>query len=87
MGQLLAQIEETEKRLKELRKRYYISEIPQPLENPDMDRVVEFAKKLINEMAADDYNDDNDNEHWAYETVMEAVYGKSVWDWINKNIG
>ena len=27
---------------------------------------------------------DTDAEHWIYETAMEAVYGKEVWDWVNK---
>lgn len=58
-------------------------EKPTPIEKPDFDRILASAEKHIEYLASDDYCDDNEEEHYIYEDVMEAIYGKDVWDWIN----
>lgn len=52
----------------------------------------EFFGSLIDmyEKHMDDIEKYNGNEeygdiaHFTYEAVMEALYGKDVWDWVNK---
>lgn len=59
-------------------------EIPIPLVNPDFSPLIEMAKNHIDTIAGDGFEDEN-SDHWFYEAVMECVYGKKVWVWINKN--
>ena len=60
------------------------SEIPIPLPEPDFSPLIEMAKSHINEISNEGFADEN-SDHWFYEAVMECVYGKNVWEWINKN--
>ena len=46
-------------------------------------RVYEYANKYIDELAEKGWVDD-DLEHYIFEAVMEMVFGKNVWDFINK---
>lgn len=57
--------------------------IPQPLENIDTDSILEFAIAVRDEIVQG--LTDEDNDHWAYECVMMAVFGKDYFDWQNKN--
>ena len=60
--------------------------IPLPLQNPDYSKLRTLAESIIKDMAGDDYCEDNDNTQWAYEAMMNAVYGPGVWEWINKRL-
>jgi hypothetical protein len=48
----------------------------------DFSQVKKACEVHIQEIA--DGKVDTDAEHWIYEAAMEAVYGKDVWDWVNK---
>lgn len=80
----------TEELRKEIEKRGYeqekIESMPKPLENPDFSFLSEQCKAHILEMTSIDYCEDNcsDNAHYIYEAAMQAVYGKDIWTWINK---
>lgn len=28
-------------------------------------------------------HDDDDNDHWCYEELVNTIYGHKAWDWIN----
>jgi hypothetical protein len=32
----------------------------------------------------EDYHEDNDNDHYVYEIAMETIFGKDVFEFINK---
>lgn len=60
--------------------------IPQPLSDKQIKEnlfdLKERAVKLIDDIAHDEEREDA--KHFMYEAVMTAVYGTSVWNWINK---
>ena|SRR5579859_2002368 len=58
---------------------------PKPPEDIDWSAVTKLAKDHIEQIANGKYHEDNDDKQWFYETVMTTVYGKNVFDWINKN--
>jgi hypothetical protein len=57
--------------------------IPVPLKKPDFHKILDAAKKHIDYLANKDYEEDNDEEHIVYDVVIEAIYGRDVWEWIN----
>ena len=71
--------QEIEKRKKEASK-------PQPVENPDFSPVLSICEKYIQGIIDGTYHEDNDDIHYMFETCMEVVYGKKIFDWIKKNI-
>ena len=80
-----AQIRTLEKELKILKKKKIEEDFPVPLKNPDFNNLIELLATIIKEIDEDD--EDYDNSHWVYESALEAVYGKTIWDWINKKKG
>mgnify|MGYP003555237604 CR=1 FL=1 len=57
---------------------------PEPLDNPNFGYLVSLAMEHISDLDKDGFADE-ESDHWFYEAVMEAVYGKDVWAWINAN--
>jgi hypothetical protein len=55
---------------------------PQPLNSPDFTPVIQLARCYITDLEKNQFHDD-DYKHWIFEAVTEAVYGKTVWDWVN----
>lgn len=55
---------------------------PSPLDEPDYSKLRDLAVSIIDEMVSGEYHEDNDNDHWAYEAMMVAVYGPEIWKWI-----
>lgn len=60
---------------------------PQIKDNIDWVPVKVFASSIINDIADGSYHEDDDNEQYLYETVIESIYGKEIWDWMNERIG
>lgn len=60
-------------------------DVPQPLETPNYSDVYAFAVEYITELS-EDGREPTDFQHGMYETIMEAVYGKDVWDYINETL-
>lgn len=54
---------------------------PEALASPSFDGVVRLAKEIVEAHA--EGKDDDDQAHWCFEAVLEAVYGKGIWDWWN----
>ena len=60
---------------------------PPMLQHTDFNKLVETCQKYINYVDSDDYHEDNDWSHYIYEAVIETLYGKDVWKWINNRHG
>jgi hypothetical protein len=56
---------------------------PQPLENPDYSNVFASAVEYMTDVS-ESGREPKDYDHYMFETAMEAVYGKGVWDYINE---
>jgi predicted membrane GTPase involved in stress response len=67
----------------ELEKRQKLKDILQPLDNIDYSSVYASAVEYMAELS-ESGREPKDCQQHMYEDVMEAVYGKKVWDYINK---
>ncbi len=65
------------------RRREAVRKAPSPLPVPDFSFLREMVITSINQSVKDEH-EDNDFEHYVYEAVMEAIYGKDFWEWRNK---
>ena len=74
--ELKAELERREKQVGEAEK-------PRQLDHQDYGPLRKICQDYI-----DDLDDlrcvDEDHSHYIFECAMEAVFGKSVWGWINK---
>lgn len=71
--------------MEELMKRDRIEKeagVPKPVENMDFSGVINICKGHISDIK--NHEEDDDSKHYIYEAAMEAVFGSSVFDWINK---
>jgi len=70
---------------KELKRRKKEKKIPQPLSSDevDVDKIRNTAIEYMKERHSENFYDD-DWDHWFYECVIEAFYGKGIWDYLNK---
>ena len=75
--------EEIEKREKEEEERE--KPLPLPMIDQDFTQVIKLCESYINDLDKDGWVDE-DMDHYIFEAAMEAVYGKSVWEWINKKL-
>lgn len=78
-------IEELEGELKRQMKRQKEAAIPTVIENPVVtEKLLSGCKEyieLINQRGSI-----HECEHFIFEAAVEAVFGKSVWKWINNNV-
>lgn len=56
---------------------------PRPLSNIDTEAIIKFAESLINDYVEFGYS--KDDEHYAYETLLMAVYGPDIFNWVNEH--
>lgn len=56
--------------------------LPQPMNNPSYDLLHTMCVDYVKSVAEDKVDDDH--SHYIFEAAIEAVYGKDIWDWINK---
>lgn len=61
---------------------------PEVLTNPDYRELVNEAQGYINDISEGNVHPDkmSDREVYIYEAAMKAIYGESVFDFINSNI-
>ena len=57
---------------------------PQPLDVQDFSQVRKACEVHIQELI--DGKVDSDIDHYIYETAMEAIYGKDIWNWVNSKL-
>jgi len=55
---------------------------PQQIENVNLTAL----RKVCQEVLDSEYQDD-DEDHWVYETAMETIFGTDVWEYLNKRRG
>ncbi len=55
---------------------------PQPFEEPDYSKANDLVVKYITEISETGTGTDITND--VYEAVMEAVYGKDIWNYIDR---
>lgn len=60
-------------------------EKPKQLENPDFSRLREYCQEYIDHLDKNGYEDD-DIQHYIYEEALQAIFGRDVFGWINKQI-
>lgn len=75
--------EDLERELERRKREKAGNSAPKPLSNPDFSKLITFVVSGIEE-AVKERRKDSDFEHYVYEVVMEAIYGKDFWDWWNK---
>ncbi len=56
--------------------------IPKLIETPDIKPLQTICQNYTNELIKNGYVRD-DLEHYIFETAMETVFGKNVWQFIN----
>ena len=79
-------IEELEKLLEQKKQQQKHQNAPKPLKPIDWSNVQMLAEDIIKEIIDNDLTDDDSVElQDFYEAVMNAVYGKNIWNWINNN--
>lgn len=54
---------------------------PEPLLKPNFDEVERLARLMVYEKKQKRCGD---HKQWCFERVLEAVYGRTIWDWWNK---
>ena len=58
---------------------------PIPPDQIDWSNVIAGAIRTVDAIKDSTYYDDNDDEHYAWEAVMKAVYGKDYFTWHRNN--
>ena len=58
---------------------------PQPVENPDFSRLIKQLEENMDNIVKGNYSDDDD-DHYAWESLMQCVYGKDIFNWYNENV-
>jgi SOS response regulatory protein OraA/RecX len=64
-------------------KKEFKNNIPQPLEKPNFDELIEICNNILKEIYEHRYNKD-DNQYYIYETVLKVIYGKKIFNWIEE---
>lgn len=54
-----------------------------PLNQIDFTELIDMCQQYIDFVDSDEYHEDNDYKYYVFEKSMEAVFGESVWDFIN----
>lgn len=60
------------------------SDVPEPVEHPELAGLIDCCKSYIEEVK-EHGECDSDTRHYIFEEAMQAIYGKNIFDWINKN--
>jgi len=59
------------------------TEKPTMIETPDLKELKKICQDYINSIATDEWVDE-DYPHYIYEVAIETLFGKNVWDFINR---
>lgn len=49
----------------------------------DFTKLIDTCQQYIDFVDSDEYHEDNEYQYYIFEKAMEAVFGKSIWDFIN----
>jgi len=81
---LAAEIAKLEKHLEKLKQEQADQERPKLVDKPNFSRLLAVLDQHLDEVAAG--QEDDDTEHFIYEEVLKAFYGKNVFEWMNKHL-
>lgn len=59
---------------------------PEIQQNIDLLDLKNVCQEYINYINSEEYHEDNDYKHYIYETALETIFGKDVWDFVNSKI-
>jgi Holliday junction resolvase RusA-like endonuclease len=65
----------------EIKRRNAALSRPQVLAKPDYDDLMKSVIDHLDDIEAG--TEDDDSQHYLYETLLEAFYGTDIWKWIN----
>lgn len=74
---------DTEELEKELERRKRLNNKPEMIEIFDFTSLKKMVADIIDEIANDEYREDN--KQYIYEEVMKTFYGPGIFEWINSN--
>lgn len=57
-------------------------EAPAPLVSPNFSPIINMVKEYISDLEKG--REPADSKQWIFEAAVEAVYGRKIWDWVNK---
>ena len=80
---LQREVDDLSEELSKLQAQLKKKESPKIIKNPDLTRLEKLLKDYIEAIIKE--GGMKDIKHWVYEEAMEALYGKTIWDWVNKN--
>ena len=58
---------------------------PKQQGNPNFQELIDECQEYLDYLTSEEYHEDNDREHFIFESAMEAVFGRDVWEYINAN--
>lgn len=59
-------------------------EKPKQLETVDLQKLREICQQYLDFVDNDEeYHEDNDYDHYIFESALEAIFGKEVWTFVN----
>ena len=76
----------TYRELEQELKRRKIKILIQPMLAPHLYKISDVCKSYVAYLVSDEYHEDNDWKQYIYETVLEAIYGATFWNWKKENI-
>ena len=60
---------------------------PEQLKEVDLTKLRDICQAYIDFIDDDEeYHEDNDYDHYIFETALETIFGKDVWMFINNKI-
>lgn len=58
---------------------------PTIIDNPDYTELRKEGQIIVDSVFDGSYHDDNDDEHFIYDTVMKTLFGPDFFTWFNKH--
>jgi len=69
--------------LDELERRALHPVRPRPVALPAYGLLIEICESYLDDLEDEHAETDEDADHWIFEKLMEIIYGKMIWDYIN----
>lgn len=55
-----------------------------PFDKERYDKFTKEMKSIVDDHLKEDYHEDNDNEHYAYEAAMKLAFGDDIFERLSK---
>ena len=66
--------------------RRLLESVPKMQKCPDYTDLQHSCQAYVCAIATNTYHEDNEDQHYIFEAALEALYGKSIWDWIQEQL-